>query len=108
VGLDVGDQPALPLAAPRLREALVHARLEAELGPNDVGRLAGAAQVARVQRAQAERRRLARELTRLLAAAVIERRVDRALNPPLGVGVGLAVAGEPDPLAHPASPWKSL
>src|SRR4051812_2383118 len=106
--LDLGDQPALPLATPRLREALVHARLEAEGLAHDLGRLAGTAHVARVERAQPERRRLARELVRLLATALVERLVDRPLDPPLRIGVGLTVAGEPDPAAHPASPWKSL
>src|SRR3954454_17043103 len=108
LALDVGDQAALPLAAPRLREALVHDRVEADRLADDLGRLAGAAEVARVERSQAERRDLLRECARLVAAALVERLVDRALHAPLGVCIGLAVAGEPDSVAHPASPWKSL
>src|SRR4051812_15648906 len=43
LALDVGDQAALPLAAPRLREALVDDRFEADRLADDLGRLAGAA-----------------------------------------------------------------
>src|SRR4051812_20117610 len=108
LGLDVGDQAALPLTAPRLREALVHDRLETDLRADDLRGLARADEMARVERLQVEPLRLLRERPRLPAAALVERLVDRALHAPLGVGIGLAVAGEPDPVAHPASPWKSL
>src|SRR4051812_15563378 len=108
LGLDVDDQAALPLAAPRLGEALVDLRLETELRAYDLRRLSRAPELARVERLQVELGRLPGQRARLLAAAIVERLVDRALHTPLGVGIGLAVAGEPDPVAHPASPWKSL
>src|SRR4051812_1908126 len=82
LALDVGDQAALPLAAPGLREALVHDRLEAYGGADDLGGLARAAELARVERLEAERRHLLRERACLLAAALVERLVDRALHAP--------------------------
>src|SRR4051812_27763513 len=82
---DVGDQAALPLAAPRLREALVDDRVEADRGADYLGRLARAAELARVEGAQVQALRLLCERARLLAATLVERLVDRALHAPLRV-----------------------
>src|SRR3954468_2077101 len=80
LGLDVGDQASLPLAAPRLGEALVHDRREAELGADDLRGLARAAEPPRIERFEAEPLRLPRERPRLLPTAVVEGLVDRALH----------------------------
>src|SRR5204862_286124 len=91
-----------------LAEALVDDRLEAERLAHDRGGLARAHELARVQLADAERLDLRGKLARLLAAALVQRRVERSPHAPPGVGRGLAAAGEPGRPGHPASPWKSF
>src|SRR3954468_8829940 len=65
LALDVGDQAPLPFASPRLREALVHDPLEADLGADDLGGLARAGEVARVKSLEGEPLRLLGERARL-------------------------------------------
>ena len=66
----------------------------AEAGAHDLGRVACAAQVARIDRVDAFGRELLGERLRLLASARVERHVGVTLPAVLGVPVGLAVANE--------------
>jgi len=67
---------------------------------NDLGRLAGATQVARVHGSEGRRREQGGQLTRLCATSRVQRRVGVTLESALAIPVGLAVASEQDRRRH--------
>src|SRR3954454_9334301 len=105
LALDVAQEAPPPLAAVGLREAVVHHRLETQPLAHDLRRLESPRELRRVERGHPESRRVLREGARLLAAALVQRGVDRPLHPALGVVGGLAMACQVD---HASGPWNSF
>src|SRR4029079_2536033 len=94
--LELVDRPALPAAEVPLAQVRVEHDREIEPQRQDLRRFAGAIQVARVDGVDLLALELLGERARLLASALVERRVRLALDPLLGVPVRLAVADEQD------------
>ena len=83
-----------PRADVDLAQARVGDHRHAVRRGDDLGRLVRAPEVARVDRVERRLAQLLRELARLLAAGLVERRVGPALPAALAVPVGLAVPRE--------------
>ena len=96
LGTHVGEEAVRPVAGVGLHQARVLDRLEAGPRGDGVGRFAGAQQRAAPQRRELVGDGALGQLERLRAADVVERDLLLALEAPLAVVGGLAVAGEED------------
>ncbi|HEY1777706.1 MAG TPA: hypothetical protein VGG41_16235 [Solirubrobacteraceae bacterium] len=94
LGLDLRLETIGPVAAIRLHEPLIQARIKADARPDDLRGLQRTQQRARPEFDKAHAGRSLRQQLRLSAAGCVDRYGEAALEAVCGVVVGLAVASE--------------